>query len=207
MGKNPLRGLRRFYQNNAYDYDRFIEEEMSVQETKSFLSLIDPRNVGPVLDIAAGTGRISRELTADGKYYVGLDLSDSMLKRLRQKTPRAKIDLACASATQLPFRDSSFGMVTCLGLTGYFGSRAQLTFLSELSRVLIQKGRVAVDYLRPRSRLSRILRSEEMGDGNNVYLLNLNKIVGGIEEKFVIVRRRKTPRQLQLFLRKKSGKD
>lgn len=200
--------LRRYYEATASEYDSFLEEELSAQETKSFLSLVSPDYSGPVLDVASGTGRLSKELTSRGLYYVGLDLSNSMLRVLREKTSGATLDLVCGSATKLPFRDSSFPLVTCFGLTGYFNHQTQKELMTEFSRVISDNGDIAVDFLRPSTRSSRLIRTEETREGNRVYLLSLGRIRRGLSTAhFKIIENQRTTRQIQFLLRKKSGKD
>jgi SAM-dependent methyltransferase len=46
---------------------------------------------GPILDLGCGTGRILLPLLRDGHEVVGVDASASMLDRLRQKNPKARV--------------------------------------------------------------------------------------------------------------------
>ncbi len=208
MARSSILALRNYYQTTASEYDSFLEEELSLQETSSFLSLTPPEYHGPLLDIASGTGRISQALSAGGLYYVGLDVSDSMLRVLREKTLRESIDLICASATQLPFHNSSFPFVTCFGLTGYLNSQVQRNLMTEISRILTYAGHAAVDFLRPWAKPSRLIQREEAQAGNRVYLLSIIGIRDRLQvANFKIIDNRKTPRQIQFLLRKKSGKD
>lgn len=181
---------------------------MSLQETQSFLSLISKNYHHPILDVASGTGRISQQLTAHGLYYIGVDISDSMLRLLRKKNPSELVDLVCSSATELPFHGSSFRFLTCFGLTGYFGGKVQQNLMAELSRVLTMNGRAAIDFLRPSTQPSRLIRREETHEGNRVYLLSLKSIRERIDRaNFKILNDNKTPRQIQFLLRKEIGKD
>ena len=206
--KSPVASLRSYYQKLASDYDTFLEEELSLEETKSFLSLIPASYHDPLLDVASGTGRISEEMSSRGLYYVGLDVSDSMLRVLRKKTPTKHTDLVCGSATNLPFRRSSFAFVTCFGLTGYFDARTQKELISEISGVLTRSGMVEIDFLRPSAKPSKLIQAEEAQERNRVYLLSLE----GVRERirlanFKITNNSKTPRQVQFLLRKGSDKD
>jgi ubiquinone/menaquinone biosynthesis C-methylase UbiE len=208
QAKNPVARLRRYYDRLASEYDSFLKEELSLEETKSFLSLIPESYHDPLLDVASGTGRIGQEMSSRGLYYVGLDISDSMLRVLRKKTPTKLTDLVCGSATSLPFRKSGFEFITCFGLTGYFDADTQKELIREISAVLVPSGLVAIDFLRPSTQPSKLIQTEEAQEGNRVYLLSLE----GVRERmrlanFKIIKNSKTPRQVQFLLRKYSGKD
>ncbi len=206
--KTPLAALRRYYQRLASSYDAYLGEQLSLEETKSFLSLIPENYHDSLLDVACGTGRISQALASRGRYYLGLDLSESMLRMLRMKTKNENTDLICGSATNLPFRRSSLLLVTCFGLTGYFSAKSQVRLFSEISEVLVQGGSVAIDFLRPRTKPSRLIQVEEAQEGNRVYLLSLQGVRERIRQaQFEITDNRKTARQAQFLLRKFSGKD
>jgi len=82
-----------------------------------------------VLDIAAGTGDFTRELTRQGQRAVATDLSYGMLHAGRNVTHRVQAD-----ASMLPFRSASFDGVTCgyalrnfTDLAGTFDEMARVT--------------------------------------------------------------------------------
>jgi ubiquinone/menaquinone biosynthesis C-methylase UbiE len=77
-------------------------------------ALLDPR---AVLEIAAGTGVVSRalapRLAADARYVV-TDLNPPMLERARARQPDdPRLDWRPADAMALPFPDASFDLVCC----------------------------------------------------------------------------------------------
>ncbi len=206
--KSPVASLRSYYQKLASDYDTFLGEELSLEETKSFLSLIPEDYHNILLDVASGTGRISQEMSSRDLYYVGLDISESMLLILRKKTPMQNVDLVCGSATNLPFKSLSLPFVACFGLTGYLDTRTQRGLMSEISKVATPGGSVAIDFLRPSTKASKLIQSEEDNEGNRVYLLSLTGIRERIRQSnFKIINNSKTPRQVQFLLRKCGGKD
>ncbi len=203
MTKSRLRALRSYYQATAEEYDDYLHEELSLQETDSFLTLLPRHFRGTVLDVACGTGRISQQLIDEGSHYVGLDLSDSMLRVLRSKIPRVSADLVCSSATQMPFRGSRFQLVTCIGLTGYFDKKSRDCFLGQVSAVIDGGGSAVIDFLRPYSKHSVQIKVEESADGNHVYLSTIKGLRVGFQKfELSIVRVKKTSRQIQFLLRK-----
>jgi demethylmenaquinone methyltransferase/2-methoxy-6-polyprenyl-1,4-benzoquinol methylase len=100
-----------------------------------------------VLDIACGTGLVSRALVARwGCRVVGLDQSAAMLARARAKLaedPRlaARISLVEGEAERLPFADREFDHLTFTYLLRYVDDPAAT--LRELARVVKPGGRVS----------------------------------------------------------------
>lgn len=208
MKKTQLSRLKSYYDATAGEYDSFLQEKMSQEETTSFLSLIPTRHFHSVLDVACGTGRLSDRLARQSNYYIGIDVSRSMLKMLRGKTSASQIDLIESSATHLPFRCSCFGFATCLGLTGYLNRFGQIQLLSEISRVLHNQGLAAIDFLRPSSKPSLQIRDEELNDGNRVFLRSLNEIRADFEKaRFRVIKVETASRQAQFLLSSQDGKD
>ena len=62
---------------------------------------------GRCLEIGVGTGRIAIPMASRGRVVVGVDISEQMLAKLREKDHR-NIDVAAADATNLPFGDDAF---------------------------------------------------------------------------------------------------
>lgn len=94
-----------FFENYSRQYDNenfthgtfgecdFIEKEISYNKSLK------------ILDIGCGTGRHSIELSKRGYHLTGVDLSEPMLTRARQKAAEAKVlvDFHQADARDLPF--------------------------------------------------------------------------------------------------------
>ena len=108
------------FENYANKYDKecfvqgtlgecdFIEQEINCD--KSF----------KILDIGCGTGRHSIELTKRGYQIIGIDLSESQLKRAREKAKEQEleIDFQKHDARTLPF-ESEFDFVIMLCEGGF----------------------------------------------------------------------------------------
>lgn len=65
---------------------------------------------GPLLELGVGTGRLLRELRAEGRSVVGLDRSPQMVRIARRRLRRSDgpLSLLRADALQLPFASASF---------------------------------------------------------------------------------------------------
>ncbi|MBR0224300.1 MAG: ubiquinone/menaquinone biosynthesis methyltransferase [Bacteroidales bacterium] len=111
-----------------------------------------------VLDLACGTGDLTRALSRKGFSVTGLDISAEMMEVGKRKcadlTPRPAFVLG--SAEQIPFPDATFDAVTIAFGLRNFDHRAQC--LAEIRRVLKPGGRLAVlEFAVPRNRLWRAL--------------------------------------------------
>jgi demethylmenaquinone methyltransferase / 2-methoxy-6-polyprenyl-1,4-benzoquinol methylase len=100
-----------------------------------------------VLDIAAGTGLVSRALVERyGCRVVGLDQSAAMLSRARAKLAAdpvlaERVELIEGEAESLPFADAEFDHLTFTYLLRYVDDPAAT--LRELARVVRPGGRIA----------------------------------------------------------------
>jgi demethylmenaquinone methyltransferase/2-methoxy-6-polyprenyl-1,4-benzoquinol methylase len=102
-----------------------------------------------VLDVAAGTGDFTRELTRQGQRAIATDLSYGMLQ-----AGSAMPDIVQADASCLPFRSACFDGITCGYALRNFTDLAA-TF-DEMARVTRGGGRISLlEVTEPRSGLWR----------------------------------------------------
>lgn len=98
---------------------------------------------GAVLEIAAGTGVVTRALAprlAPGASYVVTDLNQPMLDyAASRQTPDSRITWRQADAMALPFEDAAFDLVCCQFGAMFFPNRASA--YREARRVLRPGGR------------------------------------------------------------------
>jgi demethylmenaquinone methyltransferase/2-methoxy-6-polyprenyl-1,4-benzoquinol methylase len=108
-----------------------------------------------VLDACCGTGDLALAAVRAGGRVTGLDFSERMLERARQKS--AEVEWVHGDALALPFEDGTFDAAT-VG----FGVRNLNDLergLAELRRVLRAGGRVAIlEITRPRGMLAPFYR-------------------------------------------------
>lgn len=90
-----------------YDQTRMLPESVANHGMQAILDITGP--AARMLEVGAGTGRISIPLLERGLDLIGCDLSSKMLRRLQEKFPSARI--ARSDAARLPFPTASFDNV------------------------------------------------------------------------------------------------
>lgn len=125
------------YAGWAESYDDPGNDTIALEEP-AVRGLLDDMPPGPVLDAACGTGRHAAYLAAAGREVVGVDASEAMLGRAREKLP--EVELHVGELTALPRDDASFAGAVCA---------LALSHLPEIGPAVAELGRV----LRPGGRL------------------------------------------------------
>lgn len=108
------------FENYAHKYDK----ECFVQGTLGECDFIEKESACDkslkILDVGCGTGRHAIELAKRGYHVTGIDLSESQLKRAREKAKEqgVEIDFQKQDARNLPF-DGEFDLVIMLCEGGF----------------------------------------------------------------------------------------
>lgn len=137
--------------NPAEAYERFIVQNMFVPWTADLIQRAAPQPGERVLDLACGTGIVTRSVAsivgAEGAV-TGLDISPGMLEVARSLTPSggAKVEWREGSGTELPFEDGSFDLVLCQQGLQFFPDHG--AGLREIKRVLTAGGRAVISLWR-----------------------------------------------------------
>jgi len=148
--------VRAMFDRIASDYDRFNAWASLGLHHYWRRALL--RHVVPgarLLDIATGTGDVAILAAQAGHSVVGLDFSEPMLAKARQKDGEGRVRWMSGSADRLPFSDRSFDCITsAFALRNLRGCLDAV--LKENFRVLRSEGKVLhLDFGRPTSPLSR----------------------------------------------------
>ena len=90
-----------------------------------------------LLDLPAGTGRITQFLLEGGYRTSGVDISEAMIQVAGARLERFAnaCSLCVADAERLPFQDQAFDGVVCVRLMGHVPPTLRLQILSEMKRV------------------------------------------------------------------------
>ena len=136
--------------NPAEDYERYLVPAFFHAFAGELVSLAAPWPGERVLDIACGTGALTRllvERVGPNGHVTGLDLSAGMLAVARTLLDEPNVDWHEGSALELPFPDGSFDLVTCQQGLQFFPDRP--AGVREMRRVLKPGGRLALHRVQP----------------------------------------------------------
>lgn len=148
MGKiQGKRAIQAYYQDDerasSYELERFstpggrLKHLLEISIIRSLL----PQHSHEILEIAAGTGRITRELLALPYLRITvLDSSKAMLKEL--DLPVKKV---VADAFSMPFPDSSFDGIVTMRFIRHLEKEERMQLYAELHRVLKGGGYLIFD--------------------------------------------------------------
>ncbi|MDQ1445245.1 MAG: demethylmenaquinone methyltransferase / 2-methoxy-6-polyprenyl,4-benzoquinol methylase [Acidimicrobiaceae bacterium] len=169
QGDEKVRAVRAMFDAIAPRYDlvnRLMTFGLDVRWRRRAVRALDLPAGSLVLDLAAGTGDLCRDVARAGLRPVGVDLSFGMLAHARTDAP-----LLQADALRLPFPDATAdGVVSGFALRNFVDLGA---FLHEAARVLRPGGRVALlDVAQPSN---PILRA-----GHAVYFGKVVPRIGGL---------------------------
>jgi len=98
------------------------------------IDLVEPQS--KVLDLGCGTGYFLNRLIEQNFKAIGVDLSNQMLKELKEANGSACVQRA--DARNLPFQDNTFDAVISIETIRYFSDRSVM--LNEIFRVLKPNG-------------------------------------------------------------------
>lgn len=160
----PNRFARELFDGLPSRYDRLAEVLSFGQNGRWRAAMVEAvaETVPPpqrVLDVATGTAGVALMLAERTDAYVtGLDLTEPMLRRGRERVARRgkgeRIGLVVGRAEQLPFPDESFDALTFTYLMRYVADPEAT--IRELARVVRPGGCIAsLDFAVPTHRLWR----------------------------------------------------
>ena len=117
---------------------------------KRVSELIPELSGGKVLDVGCGPGLISAAIIGKGADYYGVDVSSQMVEEcIRRYGQGGRYMFSEGRGEELPFIDSYFDLVLCLGALEYMQDVE--TVIKELSRVVKKNGYVIVSMLNKKS--------------------------------------------------------
>src|SRR6266496_5914697 len=124
-----------------YHYEQYLGpmffEPYAIEVSKR----INPSSVHLALEIASGTGRVTRHLRERipaASKLVASDISEDMLSVAKEKLRNFDIDWQIIDAQQLPFNDNSIDLVVCC--FGYMFVADKPKAFAEAHRVLVPGG-------------------------------------------------------------------
>ena len=108
------------FENYGQKYDNEVFVQGTIGECDFFEKEIHKNKETKILDIGCGTGRHSIELSKRGYSITGIDLSESLLNRAREKAveQNLSIDFQKHDARKLPF-SNEFDLVIMMCEGGF----------------------------------------------------------------------------------------
>ena len=140
---NETGNTRSFY-NNKYSSDFLVDLSQHEKNTLSSTLLKIGGMIADtnVLDIGCGTGRFSQALPSRFSY-TGVDFSQKAIELARKRFAKPNIRFCVADALKLPFHESEFDIVICLGSLEHFPDMHQC--LLEMKRVTRSGGKIYIE--------------------------------------------------------------
>ncbi|MEW2255958.1 class I SAM-dependent methyltransferase [Streptomyces sp. NPDC047869] len=128
------------YDEEAEAYDASRGGEPRAEAAAGAVLGLIPDPPGRLLDLACGTGIVTRRLAAarPGLRVTGADLSTAMARRAAHRLPGTVVRADCR---RLPFADAAFDAVTCVWLLHLLSGPADVrAVIAECARVLTPGG-------------------------------------------------------------------
>ncbi len=137
--KLKVLGSQAGYDLAAADYDK-KESYLDSFEKDKLLPMLGDLKGKKVLDVGAGTGRLTLRLAKLGADVTALDISEEMLKKLKVKAK--KIKDVIGDCESMPFEDESFDVVVATFHIVHL--KGLKRFFDEVYRVLKPSGKFLV---------------------------------------------------------------
>jgi demethylmenaquinone methyltransferase/2-methoxy-6-polyprenyl-1,4-benzoquinol methylase len=163
-----MRNLRQIYYDlfsKIYDFIIQLHSRDIAGSLRRFI--VEKANIAEgdkALDLCTGTGSVATELAkyvGENGFVVGLDFSRGMLEKAKEKAFRLNLNqlhLVQGNASQLPFKKSSFGGVTCSHAFYELQGDERTRAINEVGRVLIDGGRFCLmEHAKPKKAFVRLL--------------------------------------------------
>jgi ubiquinone/menaquinone biosynthesis C-methylase UbiE len=122
---------------------RGVSVKRRMKQTLSWFDEMQYARDARILDAGCGAGLLTREVLSRGYAVDAMDYSAGMLEKTRSLCDgdrRQDLRLAQADIEAVPFKDSTFDVVFCLGVVSYVRSIEKS--LQEISRILKPDGRL-----------------------------------------------------------------
>jgi len=137
-----MQKIAAFAGNIPANYENYLGPFLFEPYALDLVSRLQSKKYNDILEIACGTGRVTKHLTSSVKYdtLTATDLSPDMISVAKEKAPDRNIKWMAADAMELPFEDSSFDLVVIQFGVMFFPDR--LRGLNEAYRVLRPGGKL-----------------------------------------------------------------
>jgi len=97
-----------------------------------------------VLDIGCGDGFLTNAISAFCQRVIGIDNSLTGISLARDRVDNAKVALLISSASNLPFKDDTFDIITLFEVIEHIPAESVKNTVEEIKRVLKDGGKIIV---------------------------------------------------------------
>lgn len=135
------------YWNSIYDRQDFVGNSYR-QRMEMVLSWLDDMSLSEnslILEAGCGAGRFAHEAAKRGYHVFGMDYSQGMIAKagsICNREDERNVAFSQGDIESLPFKDSSFDVIVCLGVVTYLQSEHEA--LHEFARTLKPGGMLAI---------------------------------------------------------------
>jgi len=181
-----------FLRQNPISGYFLIKEKRAI---KLLLGTLNSKNIKTVCDLGVGRGHSISLIPQNIRESIAIDKNISMIRHTKRTYPM--IILLQADVLNLPFKNSSFDLILCIGLSEYMPEIE--TLFAQLIPILKSEGHLLISFS-PRNLLTflRFFR------GHRIYARKSNEIKNCINKfQFEISGFEITPIQHQYLLQKK----
>jgi len=140
---------------SAFYDDLYEGEQVRKFEVASRLIKFSPLIGSVMLDAGCGTGLITERLRGKGRFIVGVDFSEGMLRKAKERLKARDVDLVLGDVESLPFRSRSFDFILCLTV---LQNCDPLRAMNSLLCTLKDGGLLVLSYLK-RSRCATLIEA------------------------------------------------
>jgi SAM-dependent methyltransferase len=149
---NDTRGLK----------NRYISE---LRDKRILKAVEDLGRERLVVDLGCGTGGLTRALSVKFSSVVGLDISEGLLSRTRERSYASNVCFAQYDGQSFPLRTASVDLIVTYGVLIYLFNDTELKcILEECHRVLMPGGRaIFVEQISPKPRLCSAEMKRQFG--------------------------------------------
>lgn len=138
---------------NTYDsyYSTSFGKQIDKIEKEIITSLIEKVPRKPLLELGCGTGHWTKYFVDQGFEVTGIDNSEAMLTKAREKKLNA--NFLTADSEKLPFENSSFDVIASITMIEFVENQDEV--FNEIYRVLKPKGWLIMGCLNKKSILAK----------------------------------------------------
>src|SRR5438067_1269268 len=122
-------------------YDQFLGPALFEPYALDLIERVQNKPMNKILEIACGTGRLTRHLISalpEGDRLTATDLNSDMIEIAKRTVKDNRISWQVVDAQNLPFADNSFDMIICQFGVMFFPDK--VTAFKEAYRVLKPEG-------------------------------------------------------------------